>query len=71
VVNEFFLHYMHPDLPFGGVNNSGIGKSHGIWGFREFSNARGVYRRGRLSPTMLLAPPYKGWVKKVVGWLVK
>ena len=71
VVNEFFLHYMHPDLPFGGVNNSGIGKSHGIWGFREFSNARGVYRRGRFSPTMLLAPPYKGWVKKVVGWLVK
>ncbi len=70
VVNDFYLHYMHPELPFGGVNNSGIGKSHGIWGFREFSNARSVYRRGRFAPTMLLTPPYKGWVKKVVGWLV-
>ena len=69
VVNDFYLHYMHPELPFGGVNNSGIGKSHGIWGFREFSNARSVYRRGRFAPTMLLTPPYKGWVKKVVGWL--
>ena len=70
VVNDFYLHYIHPELPFGGVNNSGIGKSHGIWGFREFSNARSVYRRGRFAPTMLLTPPYKGWVKKVVGWLV-
>ncbi len=71
VVNDFYLHYMHPELPFGGVNNSGIGKSHGIWGFREFSNARSVYRRGRIAPTMLLTPPYKGWVKAVVGWLVR
>jgi hypothetical protein len=29
-----------------------------------------VYRRGRLSPTMLLAPPYKDWAKKAVAWLV-
>jgi hypothetical protein len=29
-----------------------------------------VYRRGRLAPTMMLAPPYKDWVKKVVGWIV-
>ena len=71
VVNDFYLHYMHPELPFGGVNNSGIGKSHGIWGFREFSNARSVYRRGRLVPTMFLTPPYKVWMKKVVGWLVQ
>jgi aldehyde dehydrogenase (NAD+) len=70
VVNDFYLHYMHPELPFGGVNNSGIGKSHGIWGFREFTNARSVYRRGRFAPTMLLTPPYKSWAKKVVGWLV-
>ena len=71
VVNDFYLHYMHPELPFGGVNNSGIGKSHGIWGFREFSNARSVYRRGRLVTTMFLTPPYKVWMKKVVGWLVQ
>ncbi|MDN5901366.1 MAG: NAD-dependent succinate-semialdehyde dehydrogenase [Brachybacterium sp.] len=32
-----------PGLPFGGVNSSGYGRYHGIWGFREFSNARSVY----------------------------
>jgi aldehyde dehydrogenase (NAD+) len=30
VINDFIIHYMHHDLPFGGVNHSGIGKSHGI-----------------------------------------
>jgi len=67
VVNDFYLHYMHPTLPFGGVNTSGIGKSHGLWGFREFTNARSVYRRGRWSPTMLLAPPYTDWKRKLIA----
>ena len=67
VVNDFYLHYMRPTLPFGGVNTSGIGKSHGLWGFREFTNARSVYRRGRWSPTMLLAPPYTDWKRKLIA----
>jgi len=71
VINDFYLHYMHPSLPFGGINTSGIGKSHGIWGFREFTNARSVYRRGRWSPTMLLAPPYSDWKKKLIRWITR
>lgn len=72
VINDFIIHYMHPELPFGGVNHSGIGKSHGVWGFREFTNARSVIkRRWNLHPTMWLGPPYTGWKKKVVDLLVK
>jgi coniferyl-aldehyde dehydrogenase len=35
-----------PSLPFGGVGMSGMGRHHGIEGFREFSNPRGVVVRG-------------------------
>lgn len=72
VVNDFIIHYMHHDLPFGGVNHSGIGKSHGIWGFREFTNARPVVRRRwGVNPTLYLAPPYTGWKKQVVSALLR
>jgi len=33
-------------LGFGGVGQSGVGRHHGIDGFREFSNPRGVFVRG-------------------------
>ena len=35
-----------PSLGFGGVGMSGMGRHHGIEGFREFSNPRGVVVRG-------------------------
>jgi coniferyl-aldehyde dehydrogenase len=35
-----------PSLAFGGVGMSGMGRHHGIEGFREFSNPRGVVVRG-------------------------
>jgi aldehyde dehydrogenase (NAD+) len=72
VVNDFIIHYMHHDLPFGGVNHSGIGKSHGIWGFREFTNARPVVRRRwGVNPTLFLGPPYTNWKKQVVSALLR
>ncbi|HTX79551.1 MAG TPA: aldehyde dehydrogenase family protein, partial [Longilinea sp.] len=42
-VNDTVNHLAIPSLPFGGVGPSGVGKYHGEWGFREFSNARAVY----------------------------
>jgi coniferyl-aldehyde dehydrogenase len=35
-----------PSLGFGGIGQSGSGRHHGIEGFREFSNPRGVVVRG-------------------------
>jgi aldehyde dehydrogenase (NAD+) len=41
-VNEAVMHIANPNLPFGGVGPSGIGKYHGEAGFHEFSNYKGI-----------------------------
>ena len=45
-VNTCALQGAIPALGFGGVGASGMGRHHGIEGFREFSNQRGVVTRG-------------------------
>ena len=47
-----------PSLGFGGVGNSGTGRHHGIDGFREFSNPRGVVYRGEGGALEAFLPPY-------------
>ncbi|MBY0434695.1 MAG: aldehyde dehydrogenase family protein, partial [Cyclobacteriaceae bacterium] len=44
-INECVLQFTHPNLPFGGVNSSGIGKSHGFYGFQAFSNEKPVLKQ--------------------------
>lgn len=50
-----------PSMGFGGSGNSGMGRHHGIEGFREFSNPRGVFTRAAKNEDMLraFAPPFK------------
>jgi aldehyde dehydrogenase (NAD+) len=42
-INGFFSHYLENRLPFGGVNQSGMGSYHGFFGFRAFSHERAIY----------------------------
>jgi len=58
VVNDCTLQPIIHALPFGGVGNSGMGKYHGEWGFRTYTNARGVlYHSTGLDPSVRY-PPY-------------
>ena len=41
-VNDVFLHIANPNLPFGGVGNSGMGQYHGKHGFETFSHQKSV-----------------------------
>jgi aldehyde dehydrogenase (NAD+) len=41
-VNHALMQFLHGNLPFGGINNSGIGNAHGHYGFKAFSHERGV-----------------------------
>lgn len=43
-VNHSLVQFLHGRLPFGGINNSGIGNAHGHYGFKAFSHERSVVR---------------------------
>lgn len=71
-INNNDVHFFNPNLPFGGSNNSGIGKAHGIFGFQSFSEARGIYRQYLPSALELLfLPPYTKLKEKLIELTVK
>jgi len=57
-VNDCAYQLAVHDLPFGGVGPSGMGKYHGEWGFRSFSNAKAVLDRETSFDPDLRYPPY-------------
>ena len=69
-INELMLTSVNPHLPFGGVNNSGLGKTGGKHSFMDFSNQRGIVKRnwGTLKP---IYPPFNSkifkYFKKIVS----
>lgn len=72
VINDCVLHFLHNELPFGGVNNSGIGKAHGHFGFLAFSNEKGILKqRVGMNNTSLLKPPYGAKAKQIISSLIK
>lgn len=69
-INHCVLHYAHGNLPFGGVNNSGIGSAHGEFGFKAFSHERAVLKSGPILMARLFFPPYTGFKQKLIRWTV-
>ena len=57
-INDCAIHPLVPELPFGGVGNSGMGKYHGRWGFEAFTNARGVLYHSAQIDAGVRYPPY-------------
>lgn len=57
-VNHCVMHFAHGGLPFGGVNNSGIGSAHGYFGFKAFSHERAILRSSPLMLVKLFFPPF-------------
>jgi len=73
VVNDCMIQYMNPNLPFGGVNTSGIGKSGGKRTFLNFTNEKSVLiQRPGFSIAKIFYPPYTDFKKKLakkIPWL--
>lgn len=63
-INGTLFHCGHPDLPFGGVGDSGMGAYHGKKTFETFSHPKPVLRKlvlpdgGLLSDPFFLYPPW-------------
>lgn len=57
-LNHCVQQYAHGNLPFGGVNSSGIGSAHGFHGFKAFSHERAMLAAGFLMAVKIFFPPY-------------
>ena len=73
-VNEVVLHVANPNLPFGGIQTSGIGRTGGLAGFEAFSNMRSVLRQtSRFNVLPWTFPPFNGFsltlARVVQRWL--
>jgi aldehyde dehydrogenase (NAD+) len=71
-VNDVVLHISNPNLPFGGIGNSGTGSCHGFYGFKAFSHERAVMFQSNPDFNKLAYPPYENkkgllkWLKKIL-----
>jgi aldehyde dehydrogenase (NAD+) len=71
-INDSGVHFFQHNLPFGGVNTSGIGKSHGYYGFLDFSNQKAVLKqRWGFTTTKVFYPPYTGRSARILDWLFR
>jgi aldehyde dehydrogenase (NAD+) len=70
VVNDCLIQFGHNELPFGGVNHSGIGKSGGHYGFIEFSNQKSVVIQ-RTNFVKYFYPPYGTKVRWMTDFVLK
>jgi aldehyde dehydrogenase (NAD+) len=67
IVNHVICHLANPELPFGGVGESGQGSYHGHHGFRAFSHERAVLHAGRWSLAPLYYPPYGPKMRRIAN----
>ena len=63
-INDVISHLVNPNLPFGGVGNSGIGSYHGKHSFDTFSHKRSVFHNMGSVSGLVSLPPYN---KKQLG----
>lgn len=70
-INETLMHLGNPDLPFGGVGQSGYGAYHGERGFLEFSHQKSILEKATWVDLPLRYPPYDNsklaWIRKLLG----
>jgi len=57
-VNGTIMHFSNPNLPFGGIGESGMGGYHGKSGVRLFQHLKPVLTRGTKMDPSIAYPPY-------------
>ena len=58
-INDTIIHVANPNLPFGGVGSSGVGKYHGKESFETFTHNKSVMKRGTFIEINIRIAPYK------------
>jgi aldehyde dehydrogenase (NAD+) len=70
-VNTCVVQLVVPELPFGGVGESGMGAYHGQRGFETFSHLKSVLEKPTKPDPPLLYPPYKASRTKMLRRLLR
>jgi len=70
-VNNTVVHLANPELPFGGVGNSGSGSYHGKSGFLTFSNEKSILKSGTWFDLKKKYPPFDENSMKLIKFLMK
>lgn len=65
-VNHVFYQAMLPELPFGGIGESGIGAYHGKTGFETFSHRKSVLRKPASFDPSFAYPPFNALAQRVM-----
>lgn len=58
-INDTIMHLSTPELPFGGIGNSGMGSYHGRASFDTFSHRKSILKKSFLFDLKWRYPPYK------------
>jgi aldehyde dehydrogenase (NAD+) len=66
VVNHAAVQVLVPNLPFGGVGNSGMGAYHGKWGFETFSHRKAHLSRAVRPDLRMVYPPYGKLTERII-----
>jgi aldehyde dehydrogenase (NAD+) len=66
VANHTLMHVLAPQLPFGGVGDSGMGAYHGKWGYEAFSHRKSTLRMPTKPDLKMIYPPYSDSDKKLL-----
>lgn len=71
-INDCAIQFLHHNLPFGGINNSGMGKAHGYFGFLAFSNDRPVLKqKSGFTAIRPFYPPFSRRTKQLMDWFLR
>lgn len=69
-INNTLGHFTNPEMPFGGVGQSGMGQYHGKYSFTTFTHPKSILKTATWIDLAMKYPPFKNklWL---VRWLMK
>ena len=70
-INNTLVHLANPNLPFGGVGNSGMGSYHGKYGFDTFTRTKSVVKTANWIDPSVKYPPFTKNKLRIFRWLMK
>lgn len=71
VINDVVIWASSPTLPFGGLQNSGIGHYHGKAGFDTFTHYRSTMKKSNLIELPFRNPPFDPFKMKVIRFFMR